>query len=108
MLKFMTRLFERKEPLPLVTLPGHALYEFTSCPFCFKVRHAAASMGIELELRNIHQSREYAQELRGEGGRSMVPCLRIENEQGVQWMYESDDIVRYLKRCVEARNTQTS
>ena len=32
------------------------------------------------------------------GGKSQVPCLRIENEAGnVRWMYESIDIIRYLK-----------
>jgi len=32
------------------------------------------------------------------GGKSQVPCLRIEGENGeVRWMYESTDIVRYLK-----------
>jgi glutaredoxin 2 len=32
------------------------------------------------------------------GGKNQVPCLRIESENGhVQWMYESIDIIRYLK-----------
>ena len=32
------------------------------------------------------------------GGKSQVPCLRIETENGdVRWLYESIDIVRYLK-----------
>ena len=32
------------------------------------------------------------------GGKSQVPCLRIEDENGdVHWMYESIDIIRYLK-----------
>ena len=32
------------------------------------------------------------------GGKSQVPCLRIEDEKGdVSWMYESLDIIRYLK-----------
>jgi len=31
------------------------------------------------------------------GGKSQVPCLRIESEDGaVQWMYESRDIINYL------------
>ena len=32
------------------------------------------------------------------GGKSQVPCLRIETGSGdVRWLYESIDIVRYLK-----------
>jgi glutathione S-transferase len=32
------------------------------------------------------------------GGKDQVPCLRIENDDGdVRWLYESIDIVRYLK-----------
>jgi len=31
------------------------------------------------------------------GGKTQVPCLRIEQAGGeVEWMYESDDIIRYL------------
>ena len=32
------------------------------------------------------------------GGKNQVPCLRIETGSGdVRWLYESIDIVRYLK-----------
>jgi len=32
------------------------------------------------------------------GGKSQVPCLRIESESGdIQWLYESTDIIQYLK-----------
>lgn len=32
------------------------------------------------------------------GGKGQVPCLRIETEQGeVRWMYESDDIIKYIQ-----------
>jgi len=37
-------------------------------------------------------------ELIAGGGKSQVPCLRIEDEKGeVLWMYESIEIIRYLK-----------
>ena len=36
-------------------------------------------------------------ELIEQGGQYMVPCLRIEKEDGTaQWLYESTDIIRYL------------
>lgn len=51
---------------------------------------------IDLELRNTSE-RKNAQALMQGGGKTQVPCLRIENIDGeVQWMYESDDIIRYL------------
>jgi len=32
-----------------------------------------------------------------------VPCLRIDKDDGsVQWMYESNDIIAYLKREFKA------
>jgi len=31
------------------------------------------------------------------GGRPTVPCLRILKEDGVFWLYESEDIIEYLK-----------
>jgi len=50
----------------------------------------------ELELRNT-SDREHAKALIEGGGKTQVPCLRIEGSDGeVQWMYESDDIIRFL------------
>jgi glutathione S-transferase len=32
------------------------------------------------------------------GGRATVPCLRIERDGEVHWLYESRDIIDYLRR----------
>ena len=41
------------------------------------------------------------QTLVNEGGRHKVPCLRIEKaDDSVQWLYESTDIIAYLKKLV--------
>ena len=54
-------------------------------------------MRLDIPLRNIHKNAEYKQQLEEGGGKVQVPCLRIEKEgEGVSWMYESDDIIRYL------------
>lgn len=51
---------------------------------------------LDLELRNT-SDREHAQALMQGGGKTQVPCLAIEQVDGsVEWMYESDDIIRYL------------
>lgn len=50
----------------------------------------------DLELNNT-SDRQQAQALMQGGGKTQVPCLRIEQADGsVEWMYESDDIIRYL------------
>ena len=33
-----------------------------------------------------------------QGGKFQVPCLRIEHEQQVTWLYESDEIIKYLRQ----------
>lgn len=80
------------------SLNNHQLYYFTTCPYCIKVRIAMWMQGIKIPLKNIQSNRDYRAELIEGGGRAQVPCLRIETGHGeVSWMYESDDIIRYLK-----------
>lgn len=51
---------------------------------------------LDLDLRNT-SDRKHAQALMQGGGKTQVPCLAIEQSDGsVEWMYESDDIIRYL------------
>ena len=78
------------------TLQGHQLYYFATCPFCIKVRMALWKMRICTPLRNIHRHAKYQKELKEGGGKVQVPCLRIEEGGQVNWLYESDDIVKYL------------
>ena len=74
-----------------------ALYQFDSCPYCARVRHAIDRLGVDIEIRDTIKNPENRQELIREGGRSMVPCLRIQQPDGsVEWMYESADIIDYL------------
>lgn len=81
----------------------HQLYFFTTCPFCVKVRFALWRLGLKLPTKNILTNTAYRDELVAGGGKKQVPCLRIEKQSGeVEWLYESDDIIRYLKRQVAA------
>ena len=78
-------------------MPKLALYHYTTCFFCHRVRTALSEMGIEAELRDIHKDARWRDELMEVRGRSTVPVLRIESEEGeVEWMAESSDIVVYL------------
>jgi len=80
-------------------LKGHELFCFSTCPYCIKVRLALWWIGLKLPLRDILFYPENKAELIAGGGKKQVPCLRIEDETGgVRWLYESSDIIRYLKR----------
>jgi glutathione S-transferase len=74
-----------------------ALYQFAACPFCVKVRKEIARLNLNIELRDAKNNDEHRDALLNGGGRVKVPCLRIEEGDKVQWMYESDDINRYLE-----------
>ena len=76
-----------------------ALYEYESCPFCRRVLHEIERLSLNIELRNTREDATAREELRQGGGRTMVPCLRIAQETGeTHWMYESADIVAWLRQ----------
>lgn len=76
-----------------------ALYHFPTCPFCIKVRHEMARLSLPIELRNAQHDPSFRAELEQGGGKIQTPCLRIADAQGgIQWMYESEEIKRYLQQ----------
>lgn len=80
------------------SITGHQLYYFSTCPYCIFVRLTLLWWGLKIPLREIMFNAQNNADLLAGGGKSQVPCLRIETGTGdVQWLYESIDIVRYLK-----------
>jgi len=75
---------------------GLSLYQFYACPFCIKVRRALHRLNLDITLRDAQNDTQYRTELLEKGGRKKVPCLRIEENNNVKWMYESKDIIQYL------------
>jgi len=75
-----------------------ALYQFAACPFCTKTRRAMYKLNLPIEKRNAPEGSKHRQELLEGGGQVKVPCLRIEKEGTVEWMYESSEIIRYLEK----------
>jgi len=74
----------------------HALYYNKYCFFCQKVLRFLKGKDHDIEMRST-SDRVFQSELVAGGGKGQVPCLRIESEDGqVQWMYESNDIIRYF------------
>ncbi len=78
-------------------MQGLSLYQFFACPFCTKTRRAIHKLNVNVEARDINKSREFREQLEQGGGRVKVPCLRIEEQGEVRWMYESNDIISYLE-----------
>lgn len=77
--------------------PKLALYYSKYCFFCQKVMMFLRGKDHDIKLKST-SDRDNAQALMQGGGKTQVPCLRIEDADGqVQWMYESDDIIQYLK-----------
>ncbi|MDM8545244.1 glutathione S-transferase N-terminal domain-containing protein [Candidatus Venteria ishoeyi] len=74
-----------------------SLYHFPACPYCIKVRRQLWRLNLPIELRNA-QKYKFSQALLEQGGLEQVPCLRIEELDGIQWLYESDAIIHYLQQ----------
>jgi glutathione S-transferase len=90
------------------TITGHRLYYFSTCPYCIFVRLALLWWGLKIPLREIMFNAQNNADLIAGGGKNQVPCLRIETGNGdVRWLYESIDIVRYLKSHLVKQTTGT-
>jgi len=75
-----------------------ALYQFEACPFCVKVRRSMKRLNLDIAVRDAKNDATYGNELEQQGGKRKVPCLRIEENGQVQWMYESNDIIAHLEK----------
>jgi len=74
------------------------MYQFFSCPFCIKTRRAIKRLSLNIETRDALRNAPSRQQLLEGGGEIKVPCLRITGEDdNVEWLYESNDIIKYLK-----------
>jgi glutathione S-transferase len=74
-----------------------ALYHLPLCSYCLRVRRAIWRLNLQIELRNVAKEPRWAAELKGGGGKTQVPCLQIRHPDYTEWLYESKDIISYLK-----------
>jgi len=81
----------------------YTLYKYDSCPFCMRVRRFLAEAGLDLPLKDTLRDPEARRELAAGGGSTQVPCLRIEADGEVRWLYESLDIIAYLREHAVGR-----
>ena len=79
-----------------------ALYQFSACPFCIKVRKEIARLGLDIETRDAQHNDHHRKALADGGGRVKVPCLLIADaNDSEQWLYESDAIKAWLQERFE-------
>lgn len=74
-----------------------ALYQYATCPFCAKVRQEMHSLSLPIEKRDAQHDIKNREELTRQGGQTKVPCLKITEPQGSRWLYESGEIIGYLR-----------
>ena len=75
-----------------------ALYQFSTCPFCIKVRQEIHALALPIQLLDAQHEGDNRSALKQGTGAYKVPCLRISDAQGrVQWLSESGAIVAYLR-----------
>ena len=75
-----------------------ALYQFSTCPFCIKVRQEMRRLSLPIEKRDAQHNSTNRDALLQGSGTSKVPCLKITDSQGqTQWLQDSAAIVTYLR-----------
>jgi glutaredoxin len=75
-----------------------SLFQFFACPFCIKTRRAMHKLNLPIVKRNASQGSPFRDELLQGGGKVQTPCLRIEQDGTVQWLYDSSEIITYLQK----------
>ena len=75
-----------------------ALYQFSTCPFCIKVRQEMRRLSLPIEKRDVQHNSAHRDELIQGSGATKVPCLKITEANGqTRWLQESGAIVAYLR-----------
>ena len=75
-----------------------SLYQFFACPFCIKTRRAMHKLNLPIVKRNASNGSPFLDDLLQGGGKIQTPCLRIEKDDSVEWLYESSKIISYLEK----------
>ncbi len=75
-----------------------ALYQFSTCPFCIKVRQEMRRLSLPIEKRDAQHHADHRHELLQGSGATKVPCLKITEADGqIRWLQDSTEIVAYLR-----------
>lgn len=75
-----------------------ALFQFSTCPFCIKVRQEMRRLSLPIEKRDAQHHADNRNELMQGSGATKVPCLKITEADGqTRWLQDSTEIVAYLR-----------
>lgn len=75
-----------------------ALYQFSTCPFCIKVRQEMRRLSLPIEKRDAQHDTVNREQLLQGSGATKVPCLQITEANGqTRWLQDSAAIVAYLR-----------
>ena len=75
------------------------LYHMGHCPYCKRVIKVIQSRDIGVTYKDLDVHDKLRKELMAGGGKVQVPCLLIaEKGKSDQWLYESQDIIHFLKQ----------
>jgi glutaredoxin len=75
-----------------------ALYQFSTCPFCIKVRQEMRRLSLPIEKRDAQHHTANRDALLQATGATQVPCLQITETDGqTRWLKDSAAIVAYLR-----------
>jgi glutathione S-transferase len=78
------------------------LYELPGCPYCAKVRRKLDELNLEYDVEEVPSSHAERTEVEEISGQTGVPVI-VDEENGVEGMPESDDIVDYLEETYDSR-----
>jgi len=73
-----------------------SLYQFYACPFCVKTRRTIHRLNVPISFVDAQGNQQNREDLLTGGGAIKVPCLRIDEDNKITWMYESNNIISYL------------
>ena len=74
------------------------LYQFKTCPFCIKVRQEMRRLSLNIAQLDAQAEGPHRDQLLRGGGKAKVPCLHVTDAAGQsQWIYESADLMAYLR-----------
>ncbi len=90
-------------------LRGCSLYHFQISPFAARVRRELARLQVEIPAYDVLEDPKAYAELLAGGGVDQVPCLRIAPPGAPErWLYESAEIVKFLRDAVEKPTSERS
>jgi glutaredoxin 3 len=105
----LAALMGRSAPVPMqgtaLDSSGQAhalvLYKFDACPYCQRVMDFLRAHPIPVTYKDIRKEPASREALLQLGGKTQVPCLVIDGQP----LYESADIVSYLKQYIAKQGT---